>query len=213
MARRSVDANFINVPAKLSDEEKLMLVDDLQRGGDSEIRHQGQVTTRRSLLIESHIDFIISIAIRYDYPDIHELVSEGLLTLTRSVDRFISGDLENTNISGYINVAVHRAIQRFICDDAIIPVKPDAYRKGVRTAVRSGFAHITKTTPDATPAVDVRDALAHVTKTPNQKIVAKCMLDGGYKLKDMAKLCNLSVPRVSQIKRGLTVRFQEVWDV
>ena len=212
MARRSVDANFSNLPAPLSESEKSMLVDDLQEFGDENMVHHGQQTSIRRLLIESHIELVISIAIRYNRNDLHELVSEGLLALTHAVNKFAQRELENRNFSGYVNVTVHRALQRFIRSDAIIPVKPDAYRAGVRTAVRNGFANISKASPDTTPEIAVKDALDHATKGKNQKIVGQCLLEGGYKLKDMAKLCNVSVPRISQIKKEVVANFTKVWD-
>ena len=210
--RRYADVNFSNIPSALTDEHKSNLVDQLQRTGDCTVAHNGQTITIRNLLIESHIALVRSIAAGYNYHDLPELVSVGLLTLTETIDKFECLKLTNDNVTGYIGVAVRRSIDRFIRKSPIIPVQSDAYQRGVRAGKRVDHSiNGTAVTQGPTLAVDVRDALDHVTTTRNQKIIGQCMLDGGYKLKDMADMCGIKPPWASVIREKITTDFRKLW--
>jgi len=214
MARgRYTNVNFSKLPEPLNDDYKKQLVDQLQRTGDCKIVHEGRTMTIRNLMIESHICLVRSIAGQFDYPDLQELVSEGLLILTQIIDDFECCKCINDNIGGYIQVVVRKELLKFIRSAALVPVKPDAYANGVRFGKRvSKLLNNVAVAPSTTIEVDVRDALAQVTKTKHQRIIGDCMLAGGYKLKDMAELCDgIHVSRVSQIKQKISADFLEVW--
>jgi hypothetical protein len=173
--------------------------------------HRSRVTITR-LLIESHVGLVQSIVSKFTYHDLPELLSEGLLILTECVRNYRA--LTDNNISPYINTCVRRGIMRFIRQNIMqVTVDYRAYAKGQTITLRSGAADTTiDKRGDATLSVDIQDIVEHVVKDNNEKIIAECLIGGGYTSQDMADLCNLSRSRAQAIKADVAFRLGVAWN-
>ena len=59
--------------------------------------------------------------------------------------------------------------------------------------------------------VDLDELLNRIPRNKNEETVMRCILEGGYSLRDMAEMCSLERARISQIKQSLLDRIHTVF--
>ena len=220
MMRRRIGVNLNTISGILPKEVQDGLVGYLRIKGDALVCikcwatkpcwHRRRVTIIR-LLIESHVGLVQSIASKFSYHDPPELLSEGLLILTKCVRNYAA--LEDNNISPYINTSVRRGIMRFVRRNLIqIRVDSRAHVKGKGVVLLSGAADMAVDVRATSQLpLEVRDIVATVVRTDNERIIADCLLGGGYTCQDMADLCNISSSRAQVIKTMVEERIATAW--
>lgn len=220
MPRRRIGVNLNTISGMLPEEVQDGLVGYLRIKGDALVctecwaikpcSHRSRVTITR-LLIESHVGLVQSIVSKFTYHDLPELLSEGLLILTECVRNYQA--LVDNNISPYINTSVRRGIMRFIRQNIMqITVDYRAYADGKGITLRSGAADtVIDKRVDTTLSIDIRDIVEYVVKDNNERIIADCLLGGGYTCQDMADLCDISKSRAQTIKADVAHRMRLAW--
>jgi RNA polymerase sigma factor (sigma-70 family) len=162
-------------------------------------------------IISSHIHFTINLASHFRRRDKSELISEGLLALTQTVHK-AKDKLQDNNIAAYISAHVIYKIRKFIHKQPIIRVPNSSYLRH-----RQSFKIDKLSISDDIRQYhfelkdQVHEILARIIKTQHEKVIADCMMQGGYNTKDMAEKCGITTARVSQIKNELEMRFIEEW--
>lgn len=156
----------------------------------------------RNVLIESYIPLVQHIARKLGGKKFAEARSVGLLALTKVVNK-LPANLQYPDT--FIGVTVTREIKRFLILDTTIKVP--AYGSATHRHLRSTFSitdHIAS--QGEQDAVDLIELLNKIPQTKNEETILKCIVEGGYSLKEMASLCTVGEARVSQIKQDLLER-------
>src|SRR5690606_9585090 len=88
---------------------------------------EGDQTAREQLirqnmpLVQYKVDVFLKAFPKYSYLR-DDLVSEGYVGLVETVNKIVSGEVENTNLTGYLGLAIQESISTAIEDDALIRV-------------------------------------------------------------------------------------------
>lgn len=163
----------------------------------------------KDLLIESHIPLVKHIVKTICDPrDYDEIISVGLLALTRAVDKLPTLYVDS-NISAYFRVFVTREIKQFILTNTVIKVPAYAHKKyNFLRRTREGGDHPTQVFSSELQ-VDLDDVLEKIPDTVNDSIVMGCLIKGGYSGKEMAELCHVTTARISQLKQQLVKKIYQ----
>lgn len=156
----------------------------------------------KDILIESFIPLVMSIARRFGGENRQEIIGVGLLALTETVVH-VPGDIRS--LEAYIRSSVTGKIKNFLVTNTTIRVPPYGsvtHGRLRRTPQLTGEA----ATHGEQGLVDLYEILDKIPRNKNEEVILRCMAEGGYSLADMAERCNLSTPRVSQIKQSLLER-------
>lgn len=178
---------------------------DIFTGRDcSQCPFKGRVV--RDLLIESHIPLVMDIARKIGGRQRKECTSVGLLALTEAVNR-IPRDIRC--LEAYIRKCVTDQVKLFLIKDTVIQVPPygsltHGFLRHVRSLSGSNAGQLAVLGEQTT--VDLNELLSRIPQNRTEETIMRCITEGGYSLRDMAEMCNLGEPRVSQIRQDLLGR-------
>lgn len=165
----------------------------------------------KDLLIESHIPLVKRIVNTITASkDYYEYISVALLALTEAVNK-IPELYPNSNIGGYIRTFITKELKQFILTSTVIrvPHYADSSYNFLRNTINMGSRDLAQTFGKQ-GQVDLDESLSKIVETMYEQIILKCLIDRGYSGEDMAKMCNLTESRVSQIKGELEQKILEI---
>ena len=165
--------------------------------------------TSKELLIEKFIPLVYTLANKYSTRNTKDdLVGVGLLTLVEIIDNLYK--LKDTNeIAKYINFKVMRQIKEYLVTENTIVLTRSTYKKYQHLKTIFSMHEYNVEVYDVC-SVDINDFIENKIKNKTEKIIIRCIMEGGYTKNDIAQECGLSPCYVSQIKANLFRRLENV---
>lgn len=157
----------------------------------------------KTVLIESYIPLAKHIASRIVGGKCDDEVCVGMLALTQSVNNLPKLTIRNIkDVKNYIGAYITCEVKHYVLTNGIIKV-PYYGRK-----THSFLKHLSRLA-NKTPIkgeqekIDIYEALESIPKDEKERTILRCMVEGGYSLKDMEEITGLKQSYISRIKGRL----------
>jgi DNA-directed RNA polymerase specialized sigma24 family protein len=195
-----------NCPALDYGDEAIALADQVRMGNAEAREHMILGYTK---LVMHKVESWLSVFPTLEYLS-DDMVSEGLLAVTKAVNKIAEGDLpETNNPTGYVSVAIHNGISNFAMDEATIrvprSVAPDQ-RASVSARVFEGLETDMAATMDHEELVDTKDILDSLCQTEYDRAIMD-LRARGYTDAEVASQLGIPPTTVYMLRRELYERF------
>lgn len=194
------------LPPYLTDEEAVGLTGRLRAGDWSACE----------AVVYGCMRLVISVAGQYATwapGKVHDLVSEGLVTLVACCRKVLAGAYDGENVVPYAVKSIHGRLTNYLCEDKVIPVpsRTQSSRDYVVPVPRvlSGYGAVTRPGRGPGTMLELRELIDAAIHTEQEREVIR-MREHEMVDREIAEAMGLSVSRVAQLRHGVTQRFLEL---